>query len=184
MIALCPATVLGPYDYRITPSMVIILNLANGSGNTWEGGLNFVDVRDVAAVHAAAVDSGEPGRRYIIGGANLHLKEIGQLIKKFTGVAPRHLGTGRQLSFLIAGIVEMGARLTGSEPPFSRSLVHEVVQRYGYFDTTLTNHTFGLTPRRIEDVIRDCVRWLLHLGKIKPSVAEKLSGKPPPDPEW
>ncbi len=73
-IRLCPAYVLGPYDYRITPTTAAIVDLINGTRPTWEGGWNIVDVRDVAEAHAAAVDCGEPGARYVVGGANLELR--------------------------------------------------------------------------------------------------------------
>lgn len=138
----------------------------------------MVDLRDLVAVHAAAVDSGEPGKRYIIGGTNLHSREIGQLGEKLTGISPKHIGGGRRLSLLIVAMLELGAKLSGSTPAISRSEAYEVVQRYAYYDSGLTNRRFGLTLRG-----QDSIRWLLHIGKIIPSVAEQLSAKLIPDPE-
>jgi len=44
LIVLCPALVLGVYDYRITPSNQLIRDLVNGKGQTYRGGMNLVDV--------------------------------------------------------------------------------------------------------------------------------------------
>jgi dihydroflavonol-4-reductase len=184
MIALCPAMVLGLYDYRITPSTEIILALINGTRTTWNGGFSLVDVRDVAAVHAAAVDGGELGQRYIIGGTNLTVQEIGKLIQQFTGVSPIHLGFGRRFSLLVAGAAGLWGRLTGSKPPFSHSEAYEVVERYSFYDCALTNQVFGLMPRGAQEVVCDCIRWLLYIGRIKPTVARHLAGRFAPDPEW
>lgn len=183
-VRLCPAWVFGPYDYRITPSTAIILRLVNGNGPTWEGGLNIVDARDVAEAHAAAVDCGEPGARYVVGGANLELKEIGQLIRRFTGIQPKHVGAGRPVALVLGSLLDLGAKMTGSEPILTRSAAHEMIQRYWYYDCTLANTTFGLTPRGGEETVRDCVRWLLHVGAIKRVLAAPYIEKLTRDGDW
>lgn len=183
-IRLCPAYVLGPYDYRITPSTAFILGFINRTQRSWEGGWNIVDVRDVAEIHAAAVDCGEPGKRYVVGGANLHLIEVAQVVKRLTGITPKHFGGSRKLSLLIGYLLELGARVTGSQPAMSQSGAHDDIERYWYFDCTLTNRTFGLVPRGAEDTIKDCIRWLLHIGAIKASLPRHYSEKLAPDPEW
>ena len=46
-IRLCPAMVMGPWDYRITPSMgPLALGLISGKGVTWKGGVNLVHAYD------------------------------------------------------------------------------------------------------------------------------------------
>ena len=82
------------------------------------------------------------------------------------------------MALLIAAMLELGAKLSGPTPAISRSEVYEVVQRYAYYDSGPTNCTFGLTLRG-----QDCIRWLLHIDKIIPSVPEQLSAKLTPDPE-
>ena len=143
-----------------------------------------MDVRDVAEVHAAAVDNGEPGKRYIIGGDKVHSKELGAIIDRLTGVTPKHFGAGRRLSSLIARFAEIAAKITGSEPMITRDIVYEGVERYGYFDSQTTYDTFGITPRGAEEVLRDSIRWLLYRGEFKPALAERLVDKFPPDPAW
>jgi len=183
-IVICPAMVLGPYDYRITPSTELIMNMINGKGQTFKGGVNVVDVRDVATVHASAVDIGEPGKRYIVGGTNLEWKEIGEIINQIAGVKPKHLAFSRSISMAVAAIVEFGAKISGSKPLFTRDIAYEVVDKYAYFNTELTNSTFDLTPRSAEDTLKDCIRWLVHQDRIKSGLKDKLKDKFSPDPSW
>ena len=49
-------------------------------------GLNLVDVTEVARTHVAALTRGKPGRRYILGGENLTLKQILDKMSAITGI--------------------------------------------------------------------------------------------------
>jgi dihydroflavonol-4-reductase len=73
-----PTTPVGPGDRKPTPTGRMIARVATGriQGFVPTTGLNLVDVRDVARGHALALEHGEPGERYILGGANLPLEEI------------------------------------------------------------------------------------------------------------
>ena len=70
LIVFCPDGILGPYDYAITESTALLKGWLDGTGVIGGGGASFVDVRDVAEVHAQAVTKGEPGQRYIIAGGS------------------------------------------------------------------------------------------------------------------
>ena len=57
--------------------------------------LNLVDVRDVAAGHLPAAERGRVGDRYILGNANLMMREILAILEELTGVpAPRLIDAG------------------------------------------------------------------------------------------
>jgi dihydroflavonol-4-reductase len=182
-IRLCPAMAYGPYDYRITPSSKLMLMLIN-DGLMYEGGDSLVDIRDVAEVHAAAVEQGEPGQRYVYGGASLHRRDLAAIITRYTGITPRSLPGGRRVALIVARLLELMAKVTGSPPAFTWGDVYESVDRYGYLDASLAIQTFGIVPRSAEETVRDCIRWLLHLGAIKVTIPDKLLASLPPDPEW
>jgi dihydroflavonol-4-reductase len=73
-----PTTPVGPGDRKPTPTGRMIAGVATGRirGFVATTGLNLVDVRDVARGHVLALEHGEPGERYILGGADLPLEEI------------------------------------------------------------------------------------------------------------
>lgn len=177
LVVICPAIVLGPLDYRITPSNQLVMDWLNGIGQTYKGGLNLVDVRDVAAAHVAALTNGESGRRYIIGGENIEVGAIGRKLKALTGIKPMHLPTGRGLTLWTAKWVERVCRLIGVKPPFTYDLVYEVAERYAYFDTDETNETFHLQPRKAEETLKGSINWLLENHRLKPKVERQVKEK-------
>ena len=52
------------------------------------GGLNLVDVHDVARGHVLALEHGRPGERYLLGGTDLTLAEVFALIARAAGRRP------------------------------------------------------------------------------------------------
>lgn len=175
LVVICPALVLGPNDYRITPSNQLVMDLLNGIGQTYPGGLNIVDVRDVAAAHVAALTKGENCQRYILGGENIEVKQLGKLLHQQTGTRTIHLPTGRATTLFFARIVETICKLLHLKPPFTYDLVHEVVGRYAYYDTATTEKDLGINPRPAAEILPDCVNWLLSQDKLRKRVASRIS---------
>ena len=55
MVTVNPTGILGQYDYRITPSTSLVRGFLEGSSMSVQGGVNIVDVRDVARGHLLAL---------------------------------------------------------------------------------------------------------------------------------
>ncbi len=79
-----PTTPIGEGDDTPTPTGRMVRGVASGRFRaTMRGsGLNLVDVRDVARAHVLALERGRAGERYLIGGANLSLTEVFELIAR------------------------------------------------------------------------------------------------------
>ena len=86
-----PSTPVGPGDRRPTPTGRVVLDFLRGRMvAVVDTGLNLIDVRDVAAGHRLALERGTPGRRYILGNANVTLAGIMRMLSEETGLpAPR-----------------------------------------------------------------------------------------------
>ena len=177
LIVLCPALVLGAYDYRVTPSNQLVMDWLNGHGQTYRGGLNFVDVRDVAAIHVAALTKGESRKRYVVGGENAMVKDLGLLMQKLTGIKPIHFPTPRGITLAFASVVEKVSRKLGIRPLFTRDLVYEVADRYAFYDCSETNRTFGVNPRPNEETLISAIKWLAKTKKVKVSALKKIRRK-------
>ncbi|PID44727.1 MAG: nucleoside-diphosphate sugar epimerase [Proteobacteria bacterium] len=173
-VVICPCIVTGPLDYRITPSNQLIMDWINGKGQTYNGGLNLVDVRDIAQAHVAALEKGENRKRYIVGGQNIEVKEIGLLLKEMTGIKPIHLPFNRTISLLAARVVESLCKLIGVTPPFTYDLVYEVADRFAYYEYQDTVNELGVQPRPALNSLVACIEWLLKTDRIKHSVADKV----------
>ena len=89
VIILNPTSPIGPNDSKPTPTGQIFLDFLNGKFPAYmDTGLNLVDVAEVARAHVTALTKGQPGRRYILGGENLTLKQILDKMALITGLKP------------------------------------------------------------------------------------------------
>jgi len=87
VIILNPTTPIGPNDAKPTPTGRIFVDFLNGKFPAYmDTGLNLVDVAEVARAHVLALTRGKPGRRYILGGENLTLKQILDKMSAITGI--------------------------------------------------------------------------------------------------
>jgi len=87
VIVLNPTTPIGPNDAKPTPTGRIFVDFLNGKFPAYmDTGLNLVDVSQVARTHVSALTVGKPGKRYILGGENLTLKQILDKMSAITGI--------------------------------------------------------------------------------------------------
>lgn len=123
------------------------------------GGLNLVDVRDVARGHLLAAERGRTGRRYILGNENLTQRAFLHQLADVAGHRPRLLWTmPRWLLFTIARLAELRALATGREPypslPQARlSLYH------WYYRSDRAGRELGYAPRPLHQTLHDALCW-------------------------
>jgi len=87
VMILNPTTPIGPNDAKPTPTGHIFVDFLNRRFPAYvDTGLNLVDVAEVARTHVAALKVGTPGKRYILGGENLTLKQILDKMSAITGI--------------------------------------------------------------------------------------------------
>ena len=87
VMILNPTSPIGSNDRKPTPTGHIILDFLNGKFPAYmDTGLNLVDVAEVARAHVSALTKGQAGRRYILGGENLTLKQILDKMSAITGI--------------------------------------------------------------------------------------------------
>jgi dihydroflavonol-4-reductase len=86
-----PTTPVGPGDWKPTPTGKIIVDFLNGRMPGYvDTGLNFVPVENCARGHLLAAERGRIGERYILGGRNLTLKQMLDILSSTSGrPAPR-----------------------------------------------------------------------------------------------
>jgi len=86
-----PGFVIGPGDVHRVSSWPVEEYLRGRLRFTVDGGLSYVDVRDVVAGHLLAEERGRSGERYILGGADVTLTEAFALISRAAGRRPPRL---------------------------------------------------------------------------------------------
>ena len=160
-----PTVPLGPGDRRPTPTGRIIVEFLNrrfpGYVNT---GLNICDVDDVAGAHVAAFTDGRPGERYILGGENLSLRAVYNLLKQATGLRRRPV----RVPFVLAtslGLIDdvFEGKLLRREPYIPLEGLH-VAKRPMYVDCAKAVRELNLRQRPAIESIARAVRWFSDNG--------------------
>jgi len=151
-----PSFVLGP-DATRGSSMDLVKRFIQRRIPAYvDGGLNIVDVRDVAKGHLLADKEGEVGKRYILSGRNFTLDRLFADLARISGVdAPRVKLPGSALLHML----EAGDRLPLPVPiPTSPDEVRSARLWWCYRNTRAKSE-LGFKPRPHEETLEDAVKW-------------------------
>jgi nucleoside-diphosphate-sugar epimerase len=160
LIAICPTMVVGPDDYRITPSSQMLLDLWTGKTPTFPGGFNVVAVEDVALVHALALERGEPGKRYVVGSDNLTSRQMSEIAAKYGGKKAMHVPVPRAVAMGIVKGTKAIYRLLGREVPEAVKMAEYGYGMYHHYDIQETLATFDYQPISSEQAMKSAIEWL------------------------
>ena len=149
---------------------------------TVKGVLSFVDARDAGELHALALSRGRTGERYILSAGGYDMREIGQLAARLSGKRVLYAPFGRMVNIATAGMMEVIAKITGWDPPFTIGLAKEYSHRYALFDNSKIIRDFNYTFYSLEDTIRDAIRWFSFIGKIE--LNKNILSQFQPEAEW
>ncbi|MBU6469629.1 MAG: NAD-dependent epimerase/dehydratase family protein [Gammaproteobacteria bacterium] len=163
-----PSAPVGPRDLKPTPTGRMVLDAARGRMPAYlDTGLNIVHVDDVALGHLYAYQRGRIGRRYILGGENLSLKDIFTALARLAGVRPPRLKLAPGLLMPFAGLAEFVARLTATTPRLTRDELH--MARYPmYYSCARAERELGYTHRPAAAAFRDALAWFAEHGYWRP----------------
>jgi dihydroflavonol-4-reductase len=155
-----PSTPVGPRDIRPTPTGRVVRDAAAGKIPAYvDTGLNIAHVDDVAAGHLLALDNGRVGRRYILGGENLSLREILTTIAEICGRTPPRIRLPRRLIFPVAYAAQAWASLTdGAEPQVTVDGL-KMARKKMYFDSTRAADELRYHTRPAREALEDAVAW-------------------------
>jgi dihydroflavonol-4-reductase len=159
IVILSPSLILGPGDDRLSSTGDVRMFLKREIPNVPGGGLNFVDVRDAADAMIRAMEVGVPGRRYLIGGHNMTVKEFFGLLERLSGVRGPRLEMPESWSRTGAALLRGLYRIAGTKYPLDDTTV-ELAYRFWYLDNSRAKAELGLTPRPAEETLRDTIAYL------------------------
>jgi len=162
-----PSTPIGPRDIRPTPTGRIIIEAATGRMPAFvETGLNLVHVDDVAEGHMLALERGEFGESYTLGGQNVTLKEMLTVIASLEGRKAPRVRLPRMPLFPLAYAAEAVARLTGYEPFITADGLKMAKHRM-FFSSAKAERALGYTARPYREGIEGALSWFRQAGYLK-----------------
>lgn len=162
-----PSTPIGPRDVKPTPTGRIVRDAARGRIPAYvDTGLNVAHVDDVAAGHLLAFDRGAIGRRYILGGDNMSLREILETVAADCGRRPPRVQLPRRLVYPVAWASQWWATLTNGPEPQATVDGLRMAAKKMYFDHARAHAELGYSARPATTAITDALAWFRANGYL------------------
>jgi farnesol dehydrogenase len=132
--------------------------LLPGDGNSIG---NYVYIDDVVNGHVLAMEKGQKGQRYILGGDNISFNEFFNLLSDLTGKNGKMYKVPIPVMSMAAKVMEMRANLTGTPP----LMTPPWVKKYTYnweLSSEKAIRELGYQITAIEDGLAKTVDWILR----------------------
>jgi dihydroflavonol-4-reductase len=177
IVRVLPASIAGPGDWKPTPNGRLILEYLKTPSTSHfpvsRGGINVVDVEDVANGHMSAMDRGVIGESYILGGENLTFSQIFETLCDLTGLAEPSAPKSKGLLQLAGALFELDSRLRGGVPRITSRLARDYADTFSYVTSEKAESQLGYTHRSAREALARSVRWFLANGYVP----EKAAGR-------
>ncbi len=161
-----PTNPIGPRDIKPTPTGGLILSVLKKQLPGYvDGGINLVDVDDVAVGHVQAMERGKPGERYILGNTNLSIKEYFELIAEVGGGRAPALQIPLQMAVATAALYEAMARVT-KKPPLTSVTWVKIGSHYSFWDSSKAIRELGLPQTPIRESLKRAIEWFRARGYL------------------
>ncbi len=155
MVVANPTMPVGPGDRGLSPPTRLILDFCRGKlPVAMDCTLNLIDVRDAAIGLDLVMQRGRPGRRYLLGAANLTLIGLLEHLSRLTGVPAPRWQVPYAVGIAVAAVSEFWAnRVTGRMPRATLTGLR-LARRLMHFDPSRTLDELGLEPRAIDQSLK------------------------------
>ena len=160
-----PAAPVGPRDIKPTPTGKMILDAAMKKIPAYlDTGLNIVHVDDVAKGHILAFNKGKLGERYILGGENLTLKEMLEMISILCGNNPPKIMLPRKPLYPIAYIFEIFARLFNLKYPMLTVDMIRMAEKKMFYSSEKAKKELNYNYKSAKFALKDAIQWFIDNG--------------------
>jgi len=154
-----PSAPVGIGDVKPTPTGQVIVDFMKGRMPAYiETGMNIVDVDDVAIGHLLAMEKGRIGERYILGSANLMLREVFEILSRLTGINAPSIKLPRLAILPLAYLNLWMANITGHPPRIPLEGV-KMAKYKMHYDCSKAIRELGFPQTPPEVALEKSVRW-------------------------
>ncbi|OGU15436.1 MAG: NAD-dependent dehydratase [Geobacteraceae bacterium GWC2_53_11] len=164
LVIVNPSTPVGPGDIKPTPTGKIIVDFLKRKMPAYlDTGLNLIAVEECARGHILAEQKGSPGRKYILGNANISLCGLFKMLQEITGIPAPKVRLPYAPVLMAAWMNEGFSRLTGREPLIPLAGV-QMAAHHMYFDSGRAVHELGLPQSPVQEALVRAVEWFYTNG--------------------
>ncbi|RME56089.1 MAG: NAD-dependent epimerase/dehydratase family protein [Deltaproteobacteria bacterium] len=160
-----PAFPFGEGDIRPTPTGRILQMLLKGEiPYYYDGGINVVDVEDVAEGHILAEEKGGIGEKYILGNENIEIVDFLRMAAEIAGVSPPKWKMPRSVAIALGRLSEFLADHLTHRHPYGTAAEIKLTSQRMYFDCTKARTQLGLPQTPIRQTLEKAIRWFREHG--------------------
>ena len=162
-----PSTPVGEMDIKPTPTGKIIVDFLRGKMFGYvDTGMNLIDVRDCAEGHVLAAEKGRVGERYILGGRNVTLKELFDVLASVTEIASPTMKVPHWVAEAYARIENVWSINIAERDPDVPVESVKMSRHKMWFDSSKAVHELGLPQNPIEPALERAVKWFRNNGYV------------------
>ena len=158
----CPTMPIGPHDHNLTPPAAMLQHFLGDRLQLYlDFIVNFVDVRDAAAGLVLAMEHGQIGHRYILGGESIPLKKVLGLVAAISGRRGPLIPVPGRLAEAAATMLEFIADHVTRRPPSGTAEGVRIALRATALSIEKAQRELGYEPRPVEPALREAIAYLL-----------------------
>ncbi|HSQ54185.1 MAG TPA: NAD-dependent epimerase/dehydratase family protein, partial [Gemmata sp.] len=172
VIIVNPTLPIGPGDWGRSPPTQMMLDFCLAKRSAYlDGDLNLMDVRDVAAGMAAAMDRARPGVRYLLGAENWSIRSVFDYLAKITGLPEPRWRVPYPVALAAAFVSEFVSDVFSGTIPAATVTGVKLTRRRMHFDASRSLSELGITPRPARESIAEAVTWFREVGWLESGLA-------------
>ena len=156
-----PAEVYGPGDTSLGTADNLMTFAKSTPVLVCRGGTSIVHVADVAEAIIAALDRGRSGERYILGGDNLSVRQLAELVLELVGRRAPILSVPNQPARFLARV----AAALRLPVPFNPHVV-PYATRFWFVSNAKARRELGVEFRGARETIHSTLEWMTQAGYL------------------
>jgi len=158
----CPTMPIGPHDHNLTPPTAMLQHFLGGGLQLYlDFIVNLVDVRDVAAGLILAMERGQAGHRYVLGGESIALRKVLALVAELSGRRGALIAVPHRLAEMAAAMLEFIADHVTRRPPSGTAEGVRIASRATALSIEKAQRELGYAPRSVEPALRETIASLI-----------------------
>jgi dihydroflavonol-4-reductase len=162
VIIACPTMPIGPHDHNLTPPAAMLRHFLGRRLQLYlDFVVNLVDVHDVATGLVLAMERGQVGHRYILGGESIPLKTILRFMAQASGSRSVLLPVPPGLAQVAATVLEFFADQVTRRPPSATAEGVRIALRATALSIKKAQSELGYAPQAVEPALRETIADLL-----------------------
>lgn len=164
-LILMPSFTIGENDYKLTPPNQIIKKLCNFPFNLFylKGGINIINVKDIAYLIYSSIKDLDIGEKYILSGYNIEIKD---LILRLRKLNKNKLNNSyiffipKQILLIIFFLLNPLYSIMKKKLPLSLFQIRYRTNTYAYFDNKKVKQKIKFDLIDLDQTLKETIDWL------------------------